>query len=89
MLQTSALLIVWLAACALLPARLAGWVAPARDDARAAARLLAVHAPLLAGSAADDAASERGFGATPRSEILPSQVAGADPTNLVVHFLPQ
>ena len=46
MLQTSALLILWLAACALLPAQLAGWATPALQNARVVVAL-PVQAPPL------------------------------------------
>lgn len=38
MLQTSCLLILWLAACALLPARVVSWATSPRQDARMAAK---------------------------------------------------
>lgn len=47
MLQTSSPLILWLAACALLPGQLEGWIAPSHQNAQGVAKALPVQAPLL------------------------------------------
>ncbi|MBG6072608.1 hypothetical protein IWX87_002372 [Polaromonas sp. CG_9.7] len=47
MLQTSSPLILWLAACVLLPGQLEGWAAPSHQNAQGVARALPVQAPLL------------------------------------------
>jgi hypothetical protein len=47
MLRTSSLLMLWLAACALVPAHLPGWASSTLQDARMVAVVLPVPAPPL------------------------------------------
>ena len=69
MLQTTSLLILWLAACALLPGQLEGWTAPPAPENTGRSQGAADTGDDPAGSGANDGAWNFGSGPTQRNDL--------------------